>query len=153
MNLNDMPITMDDPATNPHTPSHAVHHTLIDTLLSQFTAHIDMLVETKFNALVQNRNTLAMLDSEMEKQIELMIDRAINTAISDHELSHDHYSDSDIERIAADTARDTLSEYAERQEGWVTKDQVNDLITEHVDEELDRIDWEEKVKDVLREML
>jgi hypothetical protein len=30
---------------------------------------------------------------------------------------------------------------------------VNDLITEHVDSELDLIDWEEKVKDVLREML
>jgi hypothetical protein len=41
----------------------------------------------------------------------------------------------------------------ERQEGWVTKDQVQDIITEHVDEELDLIDWEEKVKDVLREML
>jgi hypothetical protein len=149
MNLNDMPITMDDPATNPHTPSHAVAHSLIDALLSQFTAHIDMLVETKFNALVQNRNALALLDDTMERKIEDMIDKAI----IDHEINHDHYSDSDITQIAADQARETLSEYAERQEGWVTKDQVNDLITEHVDEELDRIDWDEKVKDVLREML
>jgi hypothetical protein len=30
---------------------------------------------------------------------------------------------------------------------------VNDLITEHVDEELDKLDWEERVKDVLRDML
>ena len=56
-------------------------------------------------------------------------------------------------RLAADQARETLKEYAERQEGWVTKDQVNDLITEHVDEELDKLDWEERVKDVLRDML
>ena len=149
MNLNDMPITMDDPATNPHTPPHAVHHTLIDTLLSQFTAHIDMLVETKFNALVQNRNTLAMLDSEMEKQIKDLIE----TAIESHEGRDAHFDRETIEEISADQARETLSEYAERQEGWVTKDQVQDIITEHVDEELDRIDWDEKVKDVLRDML
>jgi hypothetical protein len=149
MNLNDMPITMDEPATNPHTPTHAVHHTLIDTLLSQFTAHIDMLVETKFNALVQTRNALKLMDDTMEKKIADLV----TEAIAEHENSYDHHDSDDIERIAADQARETLSEYAERQEGWVTKDQVNDLITEHVDEELDRIDWEEKVKDVLREML
>jgi len=149
MNLNDMPITMDDPATNPHTPSHAVAHSLIDALLSQFTAHIDMLVETKFNALVQNRNALVLLDDQMLRQIENMIDNAVNA----HEGSHEHLDEAHIEQTAADTARDTLKEYAERQEGWVTKDQVNDLITEHVDEELDLIDWEEKVKDVLRDML
>jgi hypothetical protein len=149
MNLNDMPITMDDPATNPHTPSHAVHHTLIDTLLSQFTAHIDMLVETKFNALVQNRNALALLDVEMRIEVEAMIDKAIEY----HEARDAHFDRDTIEEISADQSRETLSEYAERQEGWVTKDQVNDLITEHVDEEIDGIDWEEKVKDVLREML
>jgi hypothetical protein len=149
MNLNDMPITMDDPATNPHTPPHAVHPTLIDTLLSQFTAHIDMLVETKFYALVQTRNTLTLLDVEMKKEIADMIE----TAIESHEGRDAHFDRETIEEISADQARETLSEYAERQEGWVTKDQVNDLITEHVDEELDRIDWEEKVKDVLRDML
>ena len=144
-----MPITMDDPATNPHTPSHAVAHSLIDTLLSQFTKHIDMLVETRFHYLVQNRNALALLDVEMKKEIADMIE----TAIESHEGRDAHFDKDTIEEISADQSRETLSEYAERQEGWVTKDQVNDLITEHVDEELDRIDWEEKVKDVLREML
>lgn len=149
MNLNDMPITMDEPATNPHTPTHAVHHTLIDTLLSQFTAHIDMLVETRFNALVETRNTLALLDDSMEKKIEAMIENVMDN----HTQNYEHCGTEEIEGIAADQARETLKEYAERQEGWVTKDQVQDIITEHVDEELDRIDWEEKVKDVLREML
>jgi len=160
MNLNDMPITMDD-NTPPQQPTHAVHHTLIDTLLSQFTAHIDMLVETKFNAhidmlvetkfnaLVQNRNVLKLMDESLEFMMQQMIERAI----LDHEYTDAHFDKHAIEEIAADQARGTLSEYAERQEGWVTRDQVNDLITEHVDSELDLIDWEEKVKDVLREML
>ena len=136
-----MPVTMDD-----NTPSHAVHHTLIDILLSQVTAHIDMLVETKFNALVENRNALTLLDVEMKKEIEVMIEMAVES----HESRDAHFDRETIEQIAADEARETLKEYAERQEGWVTKDQVNDLIAEHVDEELARIDWEEKVKDVLR---
>jgi hypothetical protein len=152
MNLNDMPITMDDtkPTTpEPQQPAHAVHHALIDALLSQFTKHIDMLVETKFNAMLANRNALKLMDELLEKKIaDLIIE-----AVAEHENNHDHYSDSDITQIAADQARETMSEYARKQEGWVTEDQVNDLITTHVDEELDLIDWEEKVKDVLREML
>jgi hypothetical protein len=145
MNLNDMPITMDEPQQ----PAHAVHHALIDTLLSQFTKHIDMLVETKFNAMLANRNALKLMDEMLEKKIaDLIIE-----AVAEHENSHEHLDEEHIEQIAADTARDTLAEYASKQEGWVTVDQVNDLITEHVDGELDRIDWDEKVKDVLREML
>jgi hypothetical protein len=145
MNLNDMPITMDEPQQ----PAHAVHHTLIDALLSQFTAHIDMLVETKFNAMLANRNALTLMDDEMFKRIETMIDNAI----TEHEGSEEHHDHENIEQIAADTARATLSEYARKQEGWVTEDQVKDIITQHVDEELDGIDWEEKVKDVIRDML
>jgi hypothetical protein len=145
MNLNDMPITMDEPQQ----PAHAVHHTLIDALLSQFTAHIDMLVETKFNAMLANRNALKLMDEEMHKQIEAMIENRMD----DHEGSSDHLDEANVEQLAADTARETLKEYARKQEGWVTEDQVNDLITQHVDEELDNIDWDEKVKDVLRDML
>jgi len=154
-NSNPMPITMDDNITppNPYTPSHAVHHSLIDALLSQVTNHIDMLVETKFNAMVENRRALHLMDQALETLIDQKIDRAVEQAMTEHEVNTDHYSKDEVEGIAADQARETLSEYAERQEGWVTKDQVNDLITEHVDEELDMIDWDEKVKDVLREML
>ena len=145
MNLNDMPITMDEPQQ----PAHAVHHALIDTLLSQFTKHIDMLVETKFNAMLANRNALKLMDEEMFKRIGDMIENAVDA----HESDNEHNDIAEVEQIVADTARETLKEYASKQEGWVTVDQVNDLITEHVDGELDRIDWDEKVKDVLREML
>jgi hypothetical protein len=148
MNLNDMPITMDEPAT-PQQPAHAVHHTLIDALLSQFTAHIDMLVETKFHAMLANRNALKLMDEEMHKRIETMIENAIDA----HEADQDHPDTAVVEQLAADTAREALKEYASKQEGWVTEDQVNDLITECVDEELDNIDWDEKVKDAIRNML
>ncbi len=150
MNLNDMPITMDEPATQPQYHPEPLHAAaFLAPFLDAFNKHIDMLVETRFNYLVQNRNALALLDVEMKKEIADMIE----TAIESHEGRDAHFDRETIEEISADQARETLSEYAERQEGWVTKDQVNDLITEHVDEELDRIDWEDKVKDVLRDML
>jgi urate oxidase len=145
MNLNDMPITMDEPQQ----PAHAVHPTIMDALLNQFTMHIDMLVETKFHAMLANRNALKLMDEILEKKIaDLIIE-----AVAEHENSHEHLDSDTVEVHAADTARETLAEYARKQEGWVTEDQVKDIITEHVDSELDGIDWDEKVKDVLRDML
>jgi len=145
MNLNDTPITMDEPQQ----PVHAVHHALIDALLSQFTKHIDMLVETKFNAMLANRNALKLMDDEMFKRIETMVEKRM----IDHEGSEEHHDHENIEHIAANQARETLREYARKQEGWVTEDQVKDIVTQHVDEEIDGIDWDERVKDVIREML
>jgi hypothetical protein len=145
MNLNDMHITMDEPKQ----PTHAVHHTLIDALLNQFTAHIDMLVETKFSAMLANRNALKLMDDAMFSRIETMIE----IAVDNHDGNTEHWSRDELDQLAADQARETLSEYASKQEGWVTKDQVTDLITEHVDEELDLIDWDEKLRDALRNLL
>lgn len=152
---NPMPITMDDnttPPTLPQTPNLPSNHLLV-ALMETIDAYVNKLVETKFNAMVENRRALHLMDQALETMIDQKIDRAVEQALTEHEANNEHFDTDDIERIAADQARETLSEYAERQEGWVTKDQVNDLITEHVDEELDRIDWEEKVKDVIRDML
>jgi hypothetical protein len=85
----------------------------------------------------------------MHKQIEAMIENRM----LDHEGSSDHLDEANVEQLAADTARETLKEYASTQEGWVTKDQVQDIITEQMDEELDNIDWDEKVKDAIRNLL
>jgi predicted nucleic-acid-binding protein len=156
-----MPTTMDEPATQAPDPQeesasrlfHALTQTMAAYVRSEIALNlvkeVDRMVQNKFDELVQNRNTLALLDVEMKKEIADMIE----TAIESHEGRDAHFDKDTIEQSAADQARETLREYAERQEGWVTKDQVNDIITEHVDEELDRIDWEERVKDVLREML
>ena len=110
---------------------------------------INMKVEAKLQDLIDNRNVLQLMDEAMTLRVEAIVENAMNH----HEIGQDHWAKGAIEEIAADQARETLSEYARRQEGWVTKDQVHDLITEVVDEELDKIDWEERVKDVLREML
>ena len=147
-----MPITMDD-SKPPPASAHHVAHSFINVFLESVPKHIDMLVETKFNAMVDNRRTLALMDQALETMIDRKVENAVDVAINNHEVNNVHNDSDDVERIASDAARDTLKEYAERQKGWVTKDQVNDLITEHVDEELDRIDWEEKVKDVIRDML
>ena len=168
MNLNDLPITMDD-STTPPEPNQDTTPQNADRLFKAITAtmqtfinfevqeairsNVERLVQRKFDEMMENRRALHLMDQALERVIDDKIERKINEAIAEHENAQDHFDTDDVERIAADQARETLSEYAERQEGWVTKDQVNDLITEHVDEELDGIDWEEKVKDGLRGML
>jgi len=147
-NIN-QPITMDDDKQ----PTHHVAHSFINLFLEAVTKHIDMLVETKFNAMVENRRALHLMDQALETMIDQKIDRAVEQAMTEHENNNVHNDSDDIERIAADTARETLKEYARTQEGWVTEDEVKDIITQHVDEEIDGIDWEEKVKDVIRDML
>ena len=152
-NIN-QPITMDDDKqSTPPEPQHHVAHSFINLFLEAVTKHIDMLVETKFNAMVENRRTLALMDQALELMIAQRIETAVEQAITSHEDNEEHHTQETIEGIAADTARATLTEYARIQQGWVTEDEVKDIITQHVDEEIDGIDWEEKVKDVLREML
>lgn len=148
------PITMDDSNQKymPE-PGYQPANMFLNTFLEAFNKHIDMLVETKFNAMVENRRALTLMDQALETMIDDKIERKIDDAITSHEGRDAHFDRETIEQMAADQARETLKEYAERQEGWVTKDQVNDLITQHVDEEIDGIDWEDKVKDVLRDML
>lgn len=155
------PITMDDnnqPCTPsiPSIPSITMpfpQFELMTALLGALDAHITKQVEAKFNAMVENRRALHLMDQALETMIDDKIENAVSQAIIDHETNNVHNDSDDVERIAADTARETLKEYAETQEGWVTKDQVCDIITEQLDEEIDGIDWDEKVKDALRNLL
>lgn len=144
-----MPITMEDS----NQPAHHVATSFINLFLESVTKHIDMLVETKFHAMVENRRALHLMDQALETMIDEKIETAVKQAMSEHEANSVHYDSDVIEHIAADTARGTLKEYARTQEGWVTEDQVKDIVTEQIDEEIDGIDWEDKVKDVLRDML
>lgn len=120
---------------------------------AQLESQVTLLVARAFNNVLEARNALHLMDQALETVIDEKIDRAVEQAMTEHEANSVHNDSDDVERIAADAARETLKEYARTQEGWVTEDEVKDIITQHVDEELDGIDWEEKVKDVLREML
>jgi len=152
-NIN-QPITMDDDKQpTPPEPQHHVAHSWVNLFLEAVTKHIDMLVETKFNAMVENRRALTLMDQALELMIAQRIETAVEQAITSHEDNEEHHTQETIEQMAADTARATLTEYARIQQGWVTEDEVKDIITQHVDEEIDGIDWEDKVKDVLRDML
>ena len=152
-NIN-QPITMDDDKqANPFNfqpePGYHAANSFLNMFLDVFNKHIDMLVETKFNAMVENRRALTLMDEALERRIN---DKIIE-AMAEHENDNVHNDSDDIERIAADAARDALKEYARTQEGWVTEDEVKDIITQHVDEEIDGIDWDERVKDVIRDLL
>jgi len=153
MNLNDMPITMDEPAPTKPTPNQTMAFVLMHNVMNAFMEQMEQVIAIKvanaLDELLANRNALKLMDEEMHKQIETMIENRM----LDHEGSHEHLDEEHIEQLAADTARETLKEYASTQEGWVTKDQVQDIITEQMDEELDNIDWDEKVKDAIRNLL
>lgn len=116
---------------------------------AQLESQVTLLVARAFNNVLEARNALKLMDDALEHRI----DQKIAQAIIDHEGNEEHHTQETIEQMAADTARETLKEYARTQEGWVTEDQVKDIITEQIDDEIDGIDWDEKVKDVLREML
>lgn len=116
---------------------------------AQLESQVTLLVTRAFNNVLEARNALKLMDDALEKRI----DDKIIEAIAAHENDEEHHDQSQIEMWAADIARETLKEYARTQEGWVTEDQVKDIVTEQIDEEIDGIDWDERVKDVLREML
>ncbi len=154
MNLNDMPITMAEPATpTKPTPNQTMAFVLMHNVMNAFMEQMEQVIAIKvanaLDELLANRNALKLMDEEMHKQIETMIENRM----LDHEGSSDHLDEANVEQLAADTARETLKEYASTQEGWVTTDQVQDIITEQMDEELDNIDWDEKVTDAIRNLL
>lgn len=145
-----MPITMEEDSNQ---PAHHVATSFINLFLEQIEQVVDVRVEAKFNAMVENRRALHLMDQALETVIDQKIDRAVEQAMTEHEAHGDHHDQAQVEMWAADAARETLKEYARTQEGWVTEDEVKDIITQHVDEEIDGIDWDERVKEVLREML
>jgi delta 1-pyrroline-5-carboxylate dehydrogenase len=124
-------------------------HNVMNSFMEQIEQVIALKVEAKLQDMVTNRNTLQLMDETMMLCVEAMVENAMDH----HTQNCEHHDWGTMENIAADQARETMKEYAERQEGWVTQDRVNDIVTERIDEEIDAIDWDERVKEVLREML
>lgn len=123
-----MPITMEETAPT-NEPEHHVPPSLINVFLSAFEKHIDMLVETKFHAMLQNRQALTLLDEALADKIEAMMVEAIGK----HEYSCSHPSDEDVE-----------SEVSQHLEHFVRQGS-HEFITER--------QLSEKVSDVLVEIL
>jgi len=124
-----MPITMED-TTPEQEHEHHVALPLINMLLATFEKHIDMLVETKFHAMMQNRQALTLLDDALADKIEAMV----KDAIEEHESDYAHPSDEDIENEV-----DHHLEHFVRQGSheFITERQLSEKVSDVLDEILD----------------
>jgi hypothetical protein len=120
--------------------------TLLTKLLAVFNEHIDQQVERKVNEIMQSHATLALIDEKTEERI-----RGIaGDLIAEHEADHDHESRDDIsDTVATHIAHHDFSDTIRRSVEEIISD--GDYPTEErVQEMMDDIDLEEKVKEVLR---
>jgi len=134
--------------TTPATPNELLseNHNLLYKLLQVIENHVNELVEAKVNAIFQSHATMTLIDEKTDARITDIV----NAAIEIHEGDYEHNSTDDIS--------DTVATYVNHTD-WsgVIRRSVEEIISdgdypteERVQEMMDDIDLEEKVKDVLR---
>ncbi len=110
---------------------------LVAALLAPLNAHIQRIVEDKFNEMVENLKVMQLMDDNLKETITEMID----DKISEHTDNEPHKNDGDIESEV-----DHLVEAYLRQgnHGFVTERELSEKVTDTLDEVL-----EEKVQALL----
>jgi hypothetical protein len=130
------------------TPNETIseNHDLLWKLINTFNQHVNELVEKKINDIMQSHATMALIDEKTEDRIvELIEDR-----IREHESDNDHVDRDEVNDTVAthiahtdfsDTIRRSVEEIINDGD-YATEERVEELIGEH--------DFEESVKEVLR---
>jgi hypothetical protein len=137
--------------TNPTTATPAVNPTrdFINSLIDQFSLHIEGLVERKVIEIFQSHATMALIDEKTEERIK----EIAKDLMDEHEGDYEHHSTDDISDTVAtyvhnidlaDKVKYAVQECMSDGD-YVTEDRVVDIVT-------DEIDFEEKVKEVLRNL-
>ena len=135
----------------PATPNELLseNHDLLYKLLAVIENHVNELVEKKVNDIMQSHATMALIDEKTEDRLrEIAAD-----LITEHEGDYSHESRDDIgEMISTAIAYTDFGPQVKQaveeilSDGdYVTEDRVVDIVT-------DEIDFEEKVKEVLRNL-
>lgn len=136
--------------TTPATPNELLseNHNLLYKLLQVIENHVNELVERKVNEIMQSHATMALIDDKMKDYIADLVKEKMDEHESDHD--HDHESRDDIsDAIATHIAHHDFSDTIRRSVEEIISD--GDYPTEErVEEMIDDIDFEEKVKEVLR---
>lgn len=123
--------------------------TLLTELLSAVNAHINQLVDARVNAIFEAHATVKQLDEQWEQRIKGYVSEMLDA----HEGEYNHVDSDEIDdRIGSYVAHHDFSDQIKRSveeimsDGdYVTEDRVVDIVT-------DEIDFEEKVKEVLRNL-
>lgn len=100
---------------------------LMHVLLAAFEKHVDMLVETRFAALVESHKTLALMDDGMKTAISLMIDEAIEN----HEAEQDHWTEEQL-----DHNTEAFMDSWARNNDYITENQLAEKVGDVLDDVL-----------------
>ncbi len=139
--MNDTTQTPTQTLNNPTTEQ------LLTALFGVFDNHIKHLVDQRVNAIFEAHATVKQLDEQWEQRIK----GYIGEMLDNHEGEYNHVDRDEIDdRIGTYIAHHDFSDQIKRSveeilsDGdYVTEDRVVDIVT-------DEIDFEEKVKEVLR---
>lgn len=137
---------MTDTNTTPTTPAVNPTRDFINTLIDQFSLHIEGLVERKVNAIFESHATLTLISDATEFRLKEMV----KEMMEEHEGDYEHHSVDDIvDTVATHIAHHDFSDTIRRSVEEIMSD--GDYATEErVQEMIDDVDHEEKVKEVLR---
>jgi polyhydroxyalkanoate synthesis regulator phasin len=139
---------MTDNTNTPATPNELLseNHDLLYKLLAVIENHVNELVERKVNAIFQSYATMTLIDEQTVERIE----EIVKDRMDEHEGDYDHPSNDDVSDLVA-------THVAHTDWGDTLRRSVEEIISdgdypteERVQEMMDDIDLEEKVKDVLR---
>lgn len=119
---------------------------LMDTLGKVLFAHIEALVEAKVNDIFQNHATMRLLDEKTEQLMRNIADEAVD----EHERDYEHIDRDEIsDTVATHIAHTDFDRHIKQAVHEMLHD--GDYPTEErVQEMMDDIDFDEKVKEVLR---
>lgn len=125
-----------------------IHRKSIDEMLREMiNEQIDKLVEEKVAAIMSSHATIALISQEQREMMEEMVSDAIDVHLSD--IDHDEFCTKEqAEEIAEEAIMETDLENA-------VKRTINNsnIVEDIVDSRIDDIDWEEKVREGLVNIL
>ena len=125
-----------------------IHRKSIDEMLREMiNEQIDKLVEEKVSAIMSSHATIALISQEQREMMEEMVSDAIDVHLSD--IDHDEFCTKEqAEEIAEEAIMETDLENAVKR----TISHSN-IVEDIVDSRIDDIDWEEKVREGLVNIL
>ena len=138
---------MTDNTNTPHPQEPKdVANDLLQNMLAVLVKHIDARVESKVQQIFESHATMALIDEKTKDLLEEMIDEKLTEHVGDYDHeSRDDISDTVATHIAHTNFDDQIRRSVEEiiSDGdYATEERVQEMIDEH--------DFEESVKEVLR---
>lgn len=157
--------------TTPATPNELLseNHDLLYKLLAVIETHVNQLVERKVNEIFDSHATMTLINEKTEE----MLREIAKDLMDEHESDYEHNSTDDISDTVATyvhnidladkvkyavqecmsdgdyATEDRVQEMIDESD-YVTESRVHEMVEEQVQEAIDEHDYEESVKQVLR---